>query len=105
MALRVQPLLRYYPFFLYNLIKLIFIQWKFNIQPFTKATLWLLLIGVVTYGVGHIVQPNLGAIPDILFRSVILTAVYVSLVLYLHISDEFKVVVSNYWGKVKEYFQ
>ncbi len=90
--------------FLYNLIKLIFIQWKFKLQPFTRATLWLILIGVVTYGIGYIFQPNLGAIPNILLRSIILTIIYVSLVLYFRISDEFKVVVSNYWEKVKAYF-
>ncbi len=83
--------------FLYNLIKLIFIQWKFRIQPFTKATCWLLLIGGVTYSIVYVISPNLGAIPNILLRSVILTIIYVGLILYFNISDEFKGVVSRYW--------
>ena len=75
---------------LYNLVKMIFIQWRFKMQPFSWKTLWALLIAGVVYLIGIIIPSTGMAWLDILLKSLVIGVAYIGAVLYFNISPEFK---------------
>lgn len=86
---------------LYNLVKMIFIQWKFNIQPFTWKTLWVILIAGAAYGMGLIFPSTQVAVLDILIKSIVIGVVYISAVLYFNISPEFGYLLKDMIGRLR----
>lgn len=73
---------------LFNLLKLIFIWVKFGIQPFTLATLQVLLFAGVAFGVAYII-PYMGIpILDIAIHSGIFAMLFAFLVLYFKVSAD-----------------
>jgi len=84
---------------LYNLIKLIFIWIKLNIQPFSGKTGILFLIGLVIFVFGFWIPPLSNLIADILVRSTIITIVYFLAIYYLKISPEVNGLIDRMFGK------
>lgn len=87
---------------IYNLVKMIFIHWKFKIQPFTWNTLWVLLIAVGAYGIGILIPATEIAILDILLKSVVIGSVYSLLVYYLKISEELNNMLDKFLKRLRE---
>ena len=73
---------------LFNLVKLIFIWINFKIQPFTVATLKILLLAGLCWVMIHFVPFNFHPIVNIMLRSVLLTIVYGGATLYFEISPD-----------------
>ena len=89
---------------LYNLLKSGYVWYRFKMQPFTLQTIWVLLIGLVTY-LGVFIIPMSGyVLLDILIRSVFVTIVYGSAILYFKISPDINDTVFSVLGKIKNYF-
>jgi O-antigen/teichoic acid export membrane protein len=81
----------------YNAAKLIFGQLKLELHPFSKQTGTVLLCGIVTGLVGHFF-PDLGnPYTDGLFRSALIIAVYVGLLLVTKASPD----LNEYLGSIK----
>jgi O-antigen/teichoic acid export membrane protein len=72
----------------YNLAKYIFIYVKFRIQPFTSATVKVLLIGAVVALINVFLPLFENVIVDILFRSSIITVVFGTLILLSKSSED-----------------
>lgn len=72
----------------YNLVKYIFIYIKFRIQPFTSATLKVLLIGSLAVLINTFLPIFKNVIVDILFRSSIITIVFGALILLSKSSED-----------------
>jgi O-antigen/teichoic acid export membrane protein len=73
---------------LYNVVKYVFIYFKLNLQPFTRATVNVIFISVGTAGV-NLVLPSLeNVFVDMIFRSAIITLVYSTLILASKSSEE-----------------
>jgi O-antigen/teichoic acid export membrane protein len=72
----------------YNLVKYIFIYVKFRIQPFTSATLKVLVIGAVAVLINTFLPIFKNVIVDILFRSSIITIVFGALILLSQSSED-----------------
>ncbi|NJL77581.1 MAG: hypothetical protein HC892_23660, partial [Saprospiraceae bacterium] len=85
---------------IYNLLKLLFIWIKFKMLPFTHATIWLLVIGLLVTGLGSWLQVSNNHILNILVKSVFILTIYISLVYVLKLSTEFNHVISKYLPKI-----
>jgi O-antigen/teichoic acid export membrane protein len=73
---------------IYNLFKLVLIYWKEKLHPLTYRIGWVLLAGGVTFLVAKVL-PSLNApVWDIILRSVVISAVYLSIVIGADLSPD-----------------
>jgi O-antigen/teichoic acid export membrane protein len=73
---------------LFNLTKFGFIWVKFGFQPFSGATLIVIAIGALSYFISSGIPYIYSTIPDILVRSIAVTALFLGPVLLLRISKD-----------------
>lgn len=73
---------------LYNLLKLGFIYLKFNIQPFSWKTIWIILLGLAIYGLTLFIPPILHPFVTLLIKSVLVTVLYGGIILYFNVSQD-----------------
>ena len=87
---------------LYNILKLIFIYWKFRMHPFSGATLKLLTLGlVIFFGVFYLVNIDTGFwFLNIIIYSSIVVAAYGGGLLYFRISPDINDLVLDYYKKI-----
>jgi len=90
--------------FLFNLAKLIFIWVNFKMQPFTFATLKILLLAGLCWAMIYFIPFNFHPFVNIVLRSVLLTIVYGSLILYFEISPDVNGMVRGGWEKLRGFF-
>ncbi|MCK4662955.1 MAG: oligosaccharide flippase family protein [Bacteroidales bacterium] len=74
--------------FIYNLIRYLFIYFKFQFQPYNIKFLYILLIGAVSYFAGYIIPEFSNYVIDIFIRSIAISIIFISLILILKISEE-----------------
>ena len=74
---------------IYNIIKFIIIKIKFKMQPYDLSALKILLIISVTYFIGCLIPSFEFTVLSMVFRSVIVSFLYVSLVYLFRIAPEF----------------
>lgn len=86
---------------IYNFGKGYFVWHTFRMQPFTKKTLWVLLLLLLLVGVDYLL-PTLPYhfVVDLLFRSFIITALFGGLILYFRVSEDINELVARYWKRV-----
>jgi len=93
MATSINSQIINYSLTLYNIIKLAFIYVKFKIQPFSKSTLSVLGIGILSFGVAYFV-PDIGhSIVNLIIKSILIAVIYISLTLKLKVSED----ISDLW--------
>ncbi len=73
---------------LFNLVKLIFIQWKFKMHPFSMVHLKAVAIGLVAFAAAYFLPVDFHPLLNILCRGSLFVLIYLGLVLGLHISPE-----------------
>jgi len=86
--------------FIYNFGKWLFVKWKFNMQPFSWKTLWVLAIIIVTTIIGYYVPQMSNWYLDILVRSSIATVVYSALILGTNVSPDINAAIKMVIGKM-----
>lgn len=77
---------------LFNMIKFIFIYIRLGIQPFGKATLKVLIIGIITLAVNFLILKSENTLFDIMIRSGITTIVFSTLILLFNVSADATIV-------------
>jgi O-antigen/teichoic acid export membrane protein len=82
--------------FLYNLLKFIFIRKKFQMNPFNKQSILLLMIIIVVLVLGFVIPSTKNGFANILIRSGIVTIVYLLLVYYMRIAPELFLMVRDF---------
>ena len=81
--------------FLFNLIRLILIKVKMGLQPFSLKTLYTVLILLAIYGVS-IYLPLSGILYiDILWKTFVVLAIYIPLLLALELSEDINKIVAD----------
>jgi len=90
---------------LFNLAKLIFIWVQFKMQPFTIATLKILMIVGICWGSIYLIPLDFHPIVNILLRSISLTILYGWMVLYFNISPDINNTVQNGLEKIKGFLK
>lgn len=84
---------------LYNLIKLLFIQQRFKMNPFSIKSLWIILIAIGAYIIGVLIPSTGMAVLDILIKSTVIISVYVFTTLYLKLSPEVQNLLERFFKK------
>lgn len=75
-------------FGIYNGIRYLFLYRKFGMQPFTKKSLYTLLLGVVIYFICHALFADLSGYPGLFTRSIVFIGLFGGGVLALRLSDD-----------------
>ena len=73
---------------IHNLLKLIFVLVKFKMQPFTRKTVLMIVIGIVVFFIQKLI-PSLIWTIDLPIRSVLITLVFTFVVYLFKISEDF----------------
>ncbi len=74
--------------FLVNAARAIFIKQKLNIQPFSRSSLYALVIALGTLGVAHLLPEINSAIGDLIYRSLLSTFIFASATYFSKISPD-----------------
>lgn len=89
-------------FFIYNLIRIIFLKWKFNMQPFTSKTIELIIISLLAYGLSLLTSLYFEGLTAIILSLSTYTLIFIPLLWIRNISPDFKPVVQNLINKLKK---
>lgn len=86
--------------FLYNLIKGIYVYRKFKMHPFSQPSIWVLLIGAITFLLVYFI-PSVGNIYlDMIIKTVVILLVYGGAVLYFRLSPDVNNMLMDALGKL-----
>ncbi|MEL6986590.1 MAG: polysaccharide biosynthesis C-terminal domain-containing protein, partial [Bacteroidota bacterium] len=98
--------------FIFNLLKLLFIQFKFKINPFSKSTFQLLFIFIISVALIYFIPLNsldslnldirLSSILKIVLRSSLFLFVYFGLILFIKPSKDFHTLLLDLWSGLKK---
>lgn len=86
----------------FNIVKFLFIKWKFNMQPFSIKTFYLLIIGSLTYVVAFIIPEVDIPIIDIIIKCSVICIIYIPAVLYFRISEDVNQTAGQIIDKVRK---
>ena len=73
---------------MFNAIKFIYLKWRLQMQPFGVDTLKVLSIALLTITINHFIPHDDNVFLDILIRSVLITLIFSSLILWSNVSEE-----------------
>jgi O-antigen/teichoic acid export membrane protein len=82
-----------------NLIRIVFIQQAFGIQPFDKKCLWVMVIASCSFLITYFIPFLFNIYVDFLLRSAVLTLLFMGPALYFRISPE----INEYAGSFQKY--
>lgn len=78
----------------YNLIRVVFLWRKFRLQPFTKQTLFTVLLAAACFGVCYFLFLNIHGFPGMLLRSLAFITIYTAGAYWLNLSPDIAPVFS-----------
>lgn len=82
----------------FNIIKAVFLKWKFGVMPFEKKGLWIFPIAGLAYGVSWLIPQLPNPVLDGLVRTPVVAIVMICLIFWLQPSPD----VKEYWLSVKK---
>jgi len=74
--------------FVYNLIKLLFIIYKFKMQPFTSSTIKTLILFLTVFGLYFVIPFNFSPLINIILKSIFVATIYLPIAYFWNISKE-----------------
>lgn len=83
-----------------NGMRFVFLRNRFQMQPFSRRTLKVGAIFVITTGVS-MVFPTISLIADIVIRSLIFTLLYGGMIVLSRVSEDINTMVNRIWNKRK----
>ncbi len=86
----------------YNISKLIFIQIKYKMHPFSWKTFAVVLIATGIYFSSTLIPIIDNIYLDITIRSLSMLLVYVVTIYFFKISDDINIIINKYLGKIKK---
>ncbi len=84
---------------LYNMAKLVFVQWKFGLSPWSASTLKVVLIGGATYGLFAWVELPFHPVPNMLLKSIGIVLVYLAGMLGFRVSEDLTQLLRRWFKK------
>ena len=81
--------------FAVNTIRLIIIKVKMNIVPFTSKSIVVPIVGAITYLIVYFVPAFKNFIVDAVFRSALITILFVTPIYLLNVSEEFTKLINK----------
>ncbi len=89
---------------LFNILKLILVYNKFNIHPFNKNFLKILVLITSLYFLVSYIDFNSNPYLMIIFRSIIIIVIYVFVLIYFNLSEDIKILVEDIVKKIRSTF-
>ncbi len=86
---------------IFNVAKLVFIYWKMNMQPFSIATLKVLIITILTFVSSLFLPLTENALLNIILRSIFISFVMISAVIISKVSPDFNDFLQKMIQKIK----
>lgn len=86
----------------YNIIRISFLQRKFNMHPFSNKTLYAILLALVSYAVCYFMFKSIDGFPGIIIRSVVFIALYGGSIIYFDLSPDVIPVWNTIKGRVRK---
>jgi O-antigen/teichoic acid export membrane protein len=87
---------------IYNIVKLTYIKWAFNIYPFTIKTFKLVFISIIVYLILILIPNSLNNFFNLTIRSVILFSVFVPAIYFFRISEDVNGIINAFMLRIKE---
>jgi O-antigen/teichoic acid export membrane protein len=84
---------------LFNLIKLIFIQVKLRMQPFTISMLWTFAAGTAAYFIAWLLPLSFGSLVNLVVRSAAFSILFILPVILLRVSPDLNDMLRSKLGK------
>lgn len=88
---------------LFNFLKFWVVRWKMGMQPFTGATVKVLLIAGAAYLAAYFLPETGMALLDLVLRSAVVTGVLSSLVLFFRVSPDLNQLVAKGWEMLERF--
>ena len=88
-------------YIIYNTIRIVFLKRKFNLQPFTKQTLYVLLHSISCYLVTYFIFKNFEGWSGIITRSIAFVVLFTSTAIYLELSPDLASIVQTIKKRLK----
>lgn len=86
-------------FFIYNTAKLVFVKFKFNIQPFTSETYKVMILLIVIGGLFYFIHFSFHPIINIALKSFLMGVMYIGILYWFKISEDVFGVLSRFLKK------
>lgn len=87
--------------FLFNLLKLSYIYYRWGMHPFSSGTLWILTIGALSYATAYALPDVLNPFVSILLKSSVFAILYIGVALLLKVSPDLSNLINGYIQKIR----
>jgi len=87
--------------FVFSTFKIIYINLKLRMQPFTRKTLQVFILTIVLFVSFYVVEIRLHPILNIGIKSILITLLYVFIIYRMNISEEVNVLLNKFLTKIK----
>jgi O-antigen/teichoic acid export membrane protein len=86
--------------FMYNLIKFLFIIYKFKLQPFTRSTIKTLILFLIVFALYFVIPFNFSPFINIIVKSIFVAVVYLPIAYFWNISKDINNLVTETKNKI-----
>jgi len=80
----------------FMVIRILYVNQKMSMQPFSYKTIFVLMLIVLIYGIFHFIDFNFNAFVNILIRTILISLLYLVIGFKLNISKEFNDLILKY---------
>ncbi|HWS00248.1 MAG TPA: polysaccharide biosynthesis C-terminal domain-containing protein [Prolixibacteraceae bacterium] len=84
-----------------NLLRYLFLYFKYGLQPYNIRFIYIILIGAVAYFLSHAIPENFHYIIDLVIRSTVFSLIFLLSVYFFRISPDLNKVADDFMKKVK----
>ncbi len=84
-----------------NLMRYLFLYFKYDLQPYNIRFFYIILIGAFAYFLSHAIPENFHYILDLVIRSTVFSLVFLFSVYFFRISSDLNQVADNFMKKLK----
>lgn len=85
---------------LYNLVAFSYVNRKFKLQPYSLKHVWVLLFGLLAYGISYCIPETSNFVANIVIKSFSLVILYCSLVYVSHVSEDVNELADDFFKKI-----
>jgi O-antigen/teichoic acid export membrane protein len=84
-----------------NLLRYLFLYFKYNLQPYNIRFLYIILISAVAYFLSHAIPENFHYVIDLIIRSTVFSLIFLFSVYFFRISSDINQFADNFIKKLK----
>ncbi len=85
----------------YNAIRILFINKKYNMQPFTIKTIRAILCAIGVYIIVYLLTKNFSGWSGMIGKSVLFSSLFIAIVYYLNLTPDFIPIINSIKAKLK----